>query len=106
MERAAALWKHLDLGLGIRGIDAQHAWLVALVLELEWVLHHNPQAVPERFHQVVQQEMDIIRLPMELIMVVMDITFGDGEHKNVLYQQFHMEESLEYLVLLVIPIKQ
>ena len=57
-------------------------------------------------HQVVQEEMDIIRLPMELIMVVMDITFGDGEHKNVLYQQFHMEESLEYLVVLVIAIKQ
>ena len=55
VERAAALWKHLDLGLGIRAIDAQHAWLVALVLELEWVLHHNPDAVPERFHQVVQQ---------------------------------------------------
>ncbi len=55
VERAAALWKHLNLGLGIRGIDAQHAWLVALVLELEWVLHHNPDAVPARFHDVVKQ---------------------------------------------------
>lgn len=55
MERASALWRHLNLGLGIRGIDAQHAWLVALVLELEWVLHHNPDEVPQRFHDIVQE---------------------------------------------------
>lgn len=55
LERAAALWKHLDLGLGVRGIDAQHAWLVALVLELEWVLRHNQEEVPQRFHEVVQE---------------------------------------------------
>ncbi|MBU43746.1 MAG: hypothetical protein CMN76_11040 [Spirochaetaceae bacterium] len=55
LERAAALWKHLDLGLGVRGIDAQHAWLVALVLELEWVLHHNPDQVPQRFHDIVRE---------------------------------------------------
>ncbi|MCB1165298.1 MAG: hemerythrin family protein [Leptospiraceae bacterium] len=53
VERASALWNHLQLRLGIDAIDAQHAWLVALVLELEWVLHHNPDAVPQRFHEIV-----------------------------------------------------
>lgn len=83
MERAAALWKHLDLGLGIRGIDAQHAWLVALVLELEWVLHHNPQAVPERFHQVVQQAGEYAQVHFE------------AEEK--LFHEYHFSEEAAHI---------
>lgn len=55
VERAAALWKHNSLSLGIRGIDAQHAWLVALVLELEWSLGQAPEAVPVRFGEIVDE---------------------------------------------------
>lgn len=55
LERVAALWQHAGLSLGIPGIDAQHVWLVALVLELEWVLHHEEDLVPDRFYVVVEE---------------------------------------------------
>lgn len=55
LERASALWEHANLSLGIPGIDAQHAWLVALVLELEWVLHHEKDSVPERFLVIIEE---------------------------------------------------
>ncbi len=41
IERAASLWRHHELNLGIRGIDAQHAWLVAMVMQLEYMLSHE-----------------------------------------------------------------
>ncbi len=53
LERASGLWPHHQLALGIRGIDAQHAWLVALVLELEWVLHREPADADERIPTII-----------------------------------------------------
>lgn len=55
IERVRALWQHYDLSLGIRGIDAQHVWLVALVLELEWVLLHEEETVAERFQEIIRE---------------------------------------------------
>ncbi len=55
VERAGALWRHANLELGIEGIDAQHAWLVVLILEMEWVLRHDPQHVPDRFRELTEQ---------------------------------------------------
>lgn len=55
IERTGALWRHARLELGIQGIDAQHAWLVALILELEWALHQNTDHLPSRIHELVQE---------------------------------------------------
>lgn len=53
LERASGLWQHHQLALGIRGIDAQHAWLVALVLELEWVLNRETADDDERIQTII-----------------------------------------------------
>lgn len=54
LERAAGLWKHHDLALGIHGIDAQHAWLVALILELEWVLNRDTADADQRIAAIIE----------------------------------------------------
>ncbi len=53
LERAAGLWQQHNLALGIRGIDAQHAWLVALVLELEWVLNRETADADRRIQAII-----------------------------------------------------
>ncbi|MCB1172025.1 MAG: hemerythrin family protein [Leptospiraceae bacterium] len=55
VDRVSAIWEHTGLRLDLDVIDAQHAWLVALVLELEWTLSHQEGSVPQRFHQIMQE---------------------------------------------------
>ncbi|MCB1315450.1 MAG: hemerythrin family protein [Leptospiraceae bacterium] len=55
VERVSALWQHAGLALDLNVIDAQHAWLVALVLELEWTLIHEPTEIPDRFRVILHE---------------------------------------------------
>ena len=52
-ERTRALWQYLKLDSGIKIIDAQHCWLIALVLELEWVMNHEPEKIKELFNSIL-----------------------------------------------------
>ncbi len=54
LERASGLWKHHDLALGIEGIDTQHAWLVAVILELEWVLNRESEGADQYIAMLIQ----------------------------------------------------
>lgn len=56
VERIAAFWKHYNISIGVKGIDAQHIWLIALVLYLEWMLHHSKEdEVPPGFADVLEE---------------------------------------------------
>lgn len=83
IDRAGALWQHAGLSLGLRRMDAQHAWLVALVLELEWTLTHDAEAVPERFLLIAAEAR---KYALE--------HFAAEER---LFQQFHFSEDDKHI---------
>ena len=82
LERARDLWQYYDLSLGIRGIDAQHAWLVTLVLELEWLLLHESETVPDRLGEI----LDEVRAYAQRHFVAEELLFG----------AFHFNETPEH----------
>jgi len=83
LERIKAIWKHYELTIGVNGIDAQHVWLVALVLELEWHLHNSAEGeVPPIFSEILQEAVSYTREHFsgeELMMHEFHYT-GFGEH--------------------------
>ncbi len=83
IERIKAIWKHYQLSVGVHAINAQHVWLVALVLELEWHLHNSAEGeVPPVFSEILQEAVLYTRehFSAEELMMHEFHYAGFGEH--------------------------